>query len=333
MPYNLLMPEKEDHRSPQPWWLLVWQRRWWIALATLFILVWWLVPPLLYRHTGTPKADKLEAITDTRTALLAGLIGVGALLTFWLNSRVYRITAQGHITERYTKAIDQLDDEKALAVRLGGLYALERIARDSRPDRVTIAEVLCAYVRTAPREKPSARRAEDTNPPVADAASAGAPAAELPPLTVRSPDVQAALTILGRWRKRLGEPPPFLHLHAADLQRAYLDDAELQGAELDDAQLQGAILSGAQLQGAILSGAQLQGAELDGAQLNQANLSGAQLDRAELSGARLDGTDLTTAAGLTQGQLDAARGDAATRLPDGLDRPTSWPAREDRPIA
>jgi hypothetical protein len=77
MPYNLLVPEKEDHRSPQPWWLSVWQRRWWIALATLFILVWWLIPPLLYRHTGTAKDAKLKAITDTRTALLAGLIGVG----------------------------------------------------------------------------------------------------------------------------------------------------------------------------------------------------------------------------------------------------------------
>jgi hypothetical protein len=53
--------------------------RWWIALATFFILVWWLVPPLLYRHTGTAKDAKVKAITDTRTALLAGLIGVSAL--------------------------------------------------------------------------------------------------------------------------------------------------------------------------------------------------------------------------------------------------------------
>jgi uncharacterized membrane protein (DUF485 family) len=107
------MPEKEHRRSPQAWWSVLWQRRWWIALATLFILVWWLVPPLLYRHTRTTKDAKFRAIIDTRTALLAGLIGVGALLTFWLNSRVYRITArslevteQGHITERYTKAIE-----------------------------------------------------------------------------------------------------------------------------------------------------------------------------------------------------------------------------------
>lgn len=53
-------------------------------------------------------------------------------------------------------------------MRLGGLYALERIARDSRDDRVTIAEVLCAYARTAPRLAPPARRAKDANQPVAD---------------------------------------------------------------------------------------------------------------------------------------------------------------------
>ena len=98
MPYNLLMPE-EERKSLRPSWLplWLWQRRWWIALATLFILIWWLVPPLLYGHSGggtDAKNAQLKAITDTRTALLAGLIGVGALLTFWLNSRVYRITAR-----------------------------------------------------------------------------------------------------------------------------------------------------------------------------------------------------------------------------------------------
>ena len=90
MSYNLPMPE-EEQRSLRT---RLWQRRGWIALATLFVLVWWLVPPLLYRHTGTAKDAKLKAITDTRTALLAGLIGVGALLAFWLNRQTYRITAR-----------------------------------------------------------------------------------------------------------------------------------------------------------------------------------------------------------------------------------------------
>jgi hypothetical protein len=76
---------------------------------------------------------------------LPGLIGVGALLTFWLNSRVYRMTEQGHITDRYSKAIEQLGDDQ-LTIRLGGIYALERIARDSERDHPTVVEVLSAFV-------------------------------------------------------------------------------------------------------------------------------------------------------------------------------------------
>ena len=122
-------------------WSVIWRSLVVLALAALFVWIWWKVPPALYHNA---EGDRLKAITDTRTALLAGLIGVGALLTVWLNSRVYRITAQtlrvteqGHITERYTKAIEQLGSDK-LDIRLGGIYALERIAVDSERDHPTI---------------------------------------------------------------------------------------------------------------------------------------------------------------------------------------------------
>jgi Pentapeptide repeats (8 copies) len=365
MPYNLLMPEKEDHRSPQPWWLSVWQRRWWIALATLFIVVWWLVPPLLYRHTGTTKEAKLRAITDTRTALLAGLVGLGALLTFWLNSRVYRITAQtlevteqGQITERYTRAIEQLGQTE-LAVRLGGIYALERIARDSEWDHPTVMEVLSAFVREESRKHsaPRARRemaqeAANTDTPVPESEGAARPAA----------DIQAAVTVLGRLPHRSKLPRAILSearlpgaMLAGDLSGALLDGADLSHAALMNSNLSGAVLirsnlSGALLDGADLSGAQLHGADLSdttayfgapnlsGAELSWANLSRARLHGADLSGAEfyevnlsdaiLDGADLRETVSLTQAQLDGAHGDARTRLPDGLRRPASWEAKE-----
>jgi hypothetical protein len=59
-----------------------------------------------------------------------------------------RLTRQGQITERFTRAIDQLGSEK-LEIRLGGIYALERIDKES-PERAyhsTVMEVLTAYVR------------------------------------------------------------------------------------------------------------------------------------------------------------------------------------------
>jgi hypothetical protein len=53
---------------------------------------------------------------------------------------------QKQITERFSKAIEQLASDKPEVI-LGGIYTLERIARDSAPDQWTIMEVLTAFVR------------------------------------------------------------------------------------------------------------------------------------------------------------------------------------------
>jgi hypothetical protein len=83
--------------------------------------------------------------------------------------------------------------------------------------------------------------------------------------------------------------------------------------------LVGAKLRKAQLRGANLRGAYLIGADLTGADLREADLLGA-----DLRNARLAGADLTGVLFLTQFQLNAAQGDAATRIPDDLTRPTHW---------
>ncbi|WP_340557928.1 pentapeptide repeat-containing protein [Streptomyces sp. GSL17-111] len=85
------------------------------------------------------------------------------------------------------------------------------------------------------------------------------------------------------------------------------------------ADLVGARLRGARLRGAGLRGAYLIGADLRGADLREADVLGADLRGADLSGA-----DLTGALFLTRPQVNAARGDASTTLPPGLDRPTHW---------
>lgn len=86
---------------------------------------------------------------------------------------------------------------------------------------------------------------------------------------------------------------------------------------------------GGDLIAARLGGADLRGADLRGAYLIAADLSGADLRRADLIGADfrdadLSGADLTGALFLTQSQLNAARGNGATRLPDSLGRPAHW---------
>jgi len=108
---------------------------------------------------------------------------------------------------------------------------------------------------------------------------------------------------------------------ASELVRAGAGDARRGGRDLAGADLAGRSLAGADLRAADLSTAYLLGTKLRGADLSGADLLGADLRAADLRGA-----DLTGVLYLTRTQVGAARGDAGTRLPAGLPRPTHWPA-------
>ncbi|MFF3063468.1 pentapeptide repeat-containing protein [Oerskovia sp. NPDC057915] len=88
----------------------------------------------------------------------------------------------------------------------------------------------------------------------------------------------------------------------------------------------GADLVGRRLARADLRGASLRGTLLVGADLRGADLRSADLVGADLRGADLSGANLTDALFLTQAQVNAARGDTTTRLPDGLVHPGHWTA-------
>ncbi|WP_406431817.1 pentapeptide repeat-containing protein [Streptomyces sp. NBC_00631] len=107
------------------------------------------------------------------------------------------------------------------------------------------------------------------------------------------------------------------------LRTSELARAGVRGRKKDrrGADLMGARLRGADLRGASLRGAFLIAADLTGADLRDADLIGADLRDADLGDA-----DLTGAFFLTQPQLDAARGNAGTRLPASVARPAHWTA-------
>lgn len=86
----------------------------------------------------------------------------------------------------------------------------------------------------------------------------------------------------------------------------------------------GAALVGARLARADLRAADLRGALLVGATLRGADLRLADVLGADTRGADVRGADLSTSLFLAQEQLDAARGDAATRVPAHLRRPAHW---------
>ena len=211
-----------------------------VVSAVLFVL-WWF---------GQVTFVKQEV---TIVKIITGLLVLVGL--YWTSRRVLaaertvrvgqanvRVAEEGQITDRFTKAIAQLGDDK-MAIRLGGIYALERIAKDSEKDYGPIMEVLTAYVReNAPSQGEYAEKAADR------------------PTT----DIQAILTVLGR-REATGKNRGTDSLD--------LNHTRLVGANLIGAHLTGADLTKADLSGAHLSGAGLTGAHLTGAYLTEADLS------------------------------------------------------------
>jgi hypothetical protein len=126
------------------------------AVVLAAVIVWALLVPgtdWLARHDiGSAKGSLAAARDAARGRLLtlgAGLLAAGALL---FTARNFILSREGQVTDRYTKAIEQLGSDK-LDVRIGGIYALERVARDSAKDHPTVMEVLTAFIREHSREQ------------------------------------------------------------------------------------------------------------------------------------------------------------------------------------
>ena len=324
-----------------------------LIIPLLWLLLWKL--PQSQVAAVRDRKDRVDLEAKSRQTLAQMVGGAVLLVGLYFTAQTLRTTQEGQITDRFTKAITQLGDNN-LAVRLGGIYALERIAKDSESDHWSVMEVLTAFV----RERTQGRLAISQSwfsiffPKDREIAKS-------PPT-----DIQAILTILGRRTRTYGngERQPLnlsgaqlqganlretrlqkvnlreAQLQAADLREAQLQEADLvkaqlqgvnlfgtqfQGANLGEARLQGAYLVKAQLQGVNLFGTQLQGADLREAQLQGAYLREAQLQEADLGETQLQGADLRETQNLTQAQIDTACLDEHTQLPAGLTRPPPCP--------
>lgn len=281
------------------------------------------------------RADALNAIRGQVLAIVTGILAGVAIYYTAANARTARLalahaeesarrshdlavrtaertaalTEQGQTTDRYTKAIEQLGSDK-LDIRIGGIYALERIARDSSRDRSTIIEVLATFVREHSYD-------DDVNAPATPDQLQQDPDA----VGRFRPDLQAALTVLGRLdHSDIPEAVDLTGIRACradlfgDLSRAALRDADLRAANLAGANLARADLSNANLAGASFFLADLTEAQLADANLAGASLNNACLNNAYLGGANLNDTNLVAAI------LDNAHG-----LPPNLVPPSAPP--------
>lgn len=296
------------------------------------------------------------------TTIIGAILIIIAWRAFYLakihreeNKRRHEVVQQIDRITKATSALDKSDnDGKALIeTRIGGLYALEKIAEDSMRDHLDIMKIFCFYVRhncPLKGKKTKADKMDETIKP--------------------REDVQVALTIIGRrdkWsdgKERLrkeSEQDYILDLHSCDLQGADLCDANLNKANFNGASLVRAIfdnakmykvdfdhsdMSHAQIENvdlqrahffhANLSYAWFQDVNLQDASFLSANLNHTQLIKSDLTSIYIDFSNMTNInvegsyiwagsypSDFTQKQLDTMF--CKTTVQKGLTRPKHWP--------
>lgn len=287
----------------------------WVAIIVILGLIWLGLFGLTLAavFSGTWKAIEDPTVT---TLGLGGLTAalLGAPFLIWgtvLKHQTVRWQKEGHMTDRISKAVEQLGAEKTvksqdaegktvertvpnLEVRIGAILSLERIAQDSTThdkgrDHVRVMEILCAYVRN--------------NAPASDAASSLRQEHERvtvgtgpndPPLTAEqfmekhniplSEDIDDYISVGAskHWASKLKPPREDIALALRVIGRRSIEQIEYERtAKFTDGcyclDLAGSNLQGADLSGLNFANANFRGAFLDGARLNKIDLNGANL--------------------------------------------------------
>jgi hypothetical protein len=243
----------------------------------------WFLEPL---STRVPYQEYVTIENELRRTVIQVCGGVlvvfGFAFTIWrihvserqvrVSEREARVAEESHITTRFGEAMKLLATGNTIS-SLGGIYALERVARDSETDHWPVLEVLTGFVRlNFPRRKNPSDEAR--------------------------PEAKAVMTVIARRADREEANPLDLsncELPHVDGSSGNFESANFQNSSLRRAQLVNSNLPTARLRGADLSGANLMGADLAFSLLGDASLRGAFLFQANLFGAELELTDLRDA--------------------------------------
>ena len=257
----------------------------------------------LFNRKADPDADLFSRVRMNMVILTAW---VGVFFLVWrtrIADKQTQISQESHYTELFTKAVEQLgavreiqgkEPEPAIEIRIGAIYSLERLAKDSERDYGPIIETLAAYIREHCRDPKSFDEEDWSGDELKQERQEWIESLRENPPAGRS-DVAAALTVLSRRDKNRNWTSTSEDETQPDFTGANFQGVTLSGANLSSAVLRGVDLSGADLEEADLSGASLWEANLSGASLWEANLSGANLLIADLSDARLSGANLSGA--------------------------------------
>ena len=109
-----------------------------VIIAIFGFLIWLYLPPLQLNHfdldtNNTAEAQRANLENQYRTTITQAFVGIAVLYGVYQSWQRITIAENGQITERFTRAIDQLGSP-VMEIRLGGIYALERISKESKED-------------------------------------------------------------------------------------------------------------------------------------------------------------------------------------------------------
>ncbi len=259
------------------------------------------------------ELGKLDStVRNLAIAFVGTISGFGALFGVYLailrseeNKRQNDTAEEGLITDRINKAVEGLgknnrESKPTREVRLGALYALERIAQDSIRDHIRIMQIICGYVRVN-RLLWEKKVKETDKEPIKE-------------------DIRTAITIIA---KRGSWTTDKNHLET-EKDRGYRIDlryCNLHNLELYDAELSRALLTGAILRNAILPRAKFKSANLVDANLTNAIIRDADLENASTRKAFAHYGDFSHCRNFTKRQLSQMFLGIDVNIPKGWKHP------------
>lgn len=250
-----------------------------VLFAPLFLLALLVVYNLLFEVVQFEVWESILKFLELEVNTVEPSFGFAALLAAilsapfviwrtWVAHQDYRVKEQGHITDRINKAVEGLGAEKTvkqlaedgttkeftepnLEVRMGAIYALERIAKDSLRDHIQIMEILSAYIRQ------NAVKPLHVN------------------LKLRL-DIQIALTVIGR-RAHSQIKLERKRKYVLDLSNINLDNVVLKGLNFDRANFEHSSFRDSNLSLGSFIKASFYQVDFEKAQLYKAKFNGAIL--------------------------------------------------------
>ena len=293
--------------KPEKIWNWTWARKvdigvWSFILFALvgetLIIILYVWPEL---NTPEENVDRVTLTVGTIGALFVGIVG---LLNLYVNYRKTRTLEgteerQRETIEQQRKNIkqqresDRRRDQQQLyatnvqhlgssseSVRIGAIYGLERLAKESQDWASKVAEILCAHIRIATNKDGYLKGKKGKSSETISVTNM--------PNILPDNEIITTLEVLTK-----GDNNPFvstkLDLRWAQLKFAPILKANLTGSQLWGSNLTDAILSYTNFNGADLWYADLTNTHLEEAKLTSVCLQYAKLGDTHLKGAKLEG--------------------------------------------